>query len=146
MMIRKIFIILFLSFPLLVSAQKDMPRSLRRAKEVLPLFPGCDAKFNNDKRLECFDRSLGQFIVRNLTYPKEAVQAGKEGTVYVEFIIDSTGYIVDVKNKKPEVVLGYGMEEEALRVISALPRMQPGTQKGKPTRLKYIVPIQFKMN
>ena len=98
--------------------------------EVLPQFPG-----GND--------SLFAFLERNLHYPPMARQLGKQGTVIVNFCVDSTGKITNLLIKKP---LGSGCDEEALRVVNLLPNFSPGIQNGKAVNVYINLPINFKLN
>lgn len=113
---------------------------------VIPIFPGCESSGNSEERLDCFNRQLGIFLAANVEYPKQARRNNKEGIVFVKFTITQTGEIEDVYNVFPDRKIGYGIEEEALRVIRMLPLMQPAMQKGKPVNFTYTVPIQFRLN
>ncbi|MFD0940000.1 energy transducer TonB [Pedobacter boryungensis] len=94
-----------------------------------PLYPGGIAKFY-------------EFITENIKYPKSAIDAKVEGNVYVSFTIAEDGYLTDIKvNSK----LGAGLDEEAIRVIKLSKRWMPGMHNGKPVRVKYNVPIKFKL-
>ena len=81
-------------------------------------------------------------IQEQLHYPKIAKEAGIEGRVIVQFVVDKEGRVVD-----PEIVkgLGAGLDKEALRVIS-LARFKPGKQAGKTISVKMSLPFTFKLN
>ena len=87
--------------------------------------------------------ALLKFIDANIKYPAEAKQKGIEGKVLVQFIIDEKGNVVDLKVLKG---IGYGCDEEALRVIKLLPGWIPGKQGGKPVKVKMVIPFSFKLN
>ena len=75
-------------------------------------------------------------------YPAAALEKGIEGTVYIAFIVEKDGSITNAK-----VIKGIGKpcDMEALRVIRAMPKWIPGTQKGNPVRVQFNMPIKFKL-
>lgn len=82
-----------------------------------------------------------KFIQTNLVYPKKGQKKGWEGKVFLKFIIDETGKVVD-----PKVLKSTGhqiLDDEALRVISLMPNWKPGKQNGKEVRVYYNLPINF---
>jgi protein TonB len=83
------------------------------------------------------------YISKHLKYPKAAQHAGVEGKVFVQFVIDKAGSITDVQVIKG---LGFGMDEEALRVIRNAPKWMPGKQRGKPVRVRMALPVIFKLH
>ena len=88
-------------------------------------------------------QKLFEFLGNNLVYPKEAKEAGIEGQVFVEFYIEKDGSVTDGKVLKG---IGYGCDEEALRVIGIMPKWYPGKQRGKAVRVRYTLPINFKLS
>ena len=97
--------------------------------ETMPMFRGGEQK-------------LMEFIGNNVVYPKEAIEAGIEGRVFVEFYIEKDGTVCDAKVLRG---IGYGCDEEALRVIGLMPKWSPGKQRGKAVRVRYTLPINFKL-
>jgi TonB family protein len=87
-------------------------------------------------------KEMYNFLAENIKYPEEAVKAGAEGRVFLSFIVTTEGEIADVKILKG---LGYGFDEEALRVLSKFPKWQPGSQDGKPVNVKFNLPINFQL-
>lgn len=86
---------------------------------------------------------LLQFINDNMKYPTKAQTEGIQGGVIVQFIVDENGYIIEpniVKSVEPS------LDNEALRLIKMFPQWKPGTLKGKAVKVKYVVPIVFKLN
>ncbi|HEY8366540.1 MAG TPA: energy transducer TonB, partial [Bacteroidia bacterium] len=67
------------------------------AQDKAVVYPGCDSK-DNSKIERCFNESVMEFIEKNISYPKEAIDAKKEGTVYIKFVIDTKGNITQVEN------------------------------------------------
>ncbi|NJM25232.1 MAG: energy transducer TonB [Bacteroidia bacterium] len=76
-------------------------------------------------------------------YPAQARRMGIEGRVFVEFVVNKDGSIVDVKAIKG---IGAGCDELAEKVIQESPKWSPGKQRGKPVRQKMVLPIVFKLN
>ena len=86
--------------------------------------------------------ALLKFITSNIKYPAIAKQNGIEGKVLVQFIIDEKGNVVNLKVIKG---IGYGCDEEAVRVCKMMPRWIPGKLKGKPVAVKMVMPFLFKL-
>lgn len=88
------------------------------------------------------DKALFGYLDKRMRYPSEAQRAGVEGTVVVTFVVAPDGAIT-----KAQVVkgLGYGTEEEALRVINSMPYWKPGKQNGRPVPVRYTLPIRFSL-
>lgn len=86
---------------------------------------------------------LAKYLQKNIQYPKEAMQAGIEGKVIVSFVIDKQGLVQNAKIIKS---MREDFDEEALRVVRAMPKWRPGTQKGKRVAVSFNLPIAFKLN
>ena len=97
--------------------------------EEMPKFPGGED-------------ALMDYVSKNVVYPKEAQEKGISGRVFVGFIVEKDGSVSDVKVLRG---IGGGCDEEAVRVISGLPKWKPGKQEGKPVRVSYQMPINFKL-
>lgn len=83
------------------------------------------------------------FLNENLKYPEEARKAGVQGGVYVTFIVEKDGSLTDVKVVNG---IGYGCDEEAVRVIKMMPNWIPGKQRGKPVRVQFNLPFRFTLD
>lgn len=109
--------------------------------ENVPIFPGCEnMKTNADKRA-CFQRKIQEHVKEEFTYPSTALELGIQGRVFVQFTIDSKGYITGVRTRGPDA----NLEKEAARIVAALPKMKPGMQRGRAVKVPYSIPITFKM-
>ncbi|MBC8152549.1 MAG: TonB family protein [Bacteroidetes bacterium] len=84
--------------------------------------------------------ALRSFLGKNLQYPSPATSAGVSGKVYVSFVVAADGSLSDVAVLKG---IGFGCDEEAVRVIRQMPRWKPGKQSGRPVRVRYNLPITF---
>lgn len=85
-------------------------------------------------------RAFGAFLQKNLRYPSAAQRANVGGKVYVQFVVNTDGSIQDLQILKS---VGYGCDEEAIRVIKAVPRWTPGKLSGRPVRSRFTQPITF---
>ncbi len=83
---------------------------------------------------------LYKYLGKAVKYPEMAKDAGISGTVYVTFEVDKEGNIKDVKVLRG---IGGGCDEEAIRVVKAMPKWKPGKQRGKPVRVQFNLPIKF---
>lgn len=81
-------------------------------------------------------------IAKHMKYPNQARRMGVEGKVYVQFVIDKSGKLTDVHAIKG---IGAGCDEEAVRVIKNSPDWSPGKQRGRPVKVRMILPITFKL-
>ncbi len=106
--------------------------------EEVPLFPGCE---NEPDKKACFQQMIHEHIRKNFEYPDEAVQLGLQGKVFVMFIIGKDGDIDEIRMRSPHDILG----NEARRIISKLPRMTPGKQRGQPVKVSFSLPVVFKL-
>jgi protein TonB len=87
--------------------------------------------------------ALYAWMGRNLKYPEIAREIGKEGTVYVKFVVDQNGKVGHLSLLN---TAGYGFDEEALRVVGMLPNFKkPGTVSGKAVKVYYHLPIKFRI-
>ena len=97
--------------------------------DVMPEYPGGD-------------QAMMQFVADNVKYPQEAIDKEISGRVMVGFVVEKDGSISDVKVVKG---IGGGCDEEAVRVVNAMPKWKPGMDKGKPVRVSYMMPFSFKL-
>jgi len=88
------------------------------------------------------EKALIKFVNANIHYPLNAQKAGVEGTVIVRFVVNIKGNISDVKLKKG---IGSGCDEEALRVVKAMPAWNPGRNNGKVVPVMIDIPIEFQL-
>jgi protein TonB len=83
-----------------------------------------------------------QYVTKQLKYPAQARRMGIEGKVFVQFVVDKDGTLTEVQAVKG---IGAGCDEEAVRVISGAPKWKPGKQRGRPVKVRMILPITFKL-
>ena len=97
--------------------------------EQMPQYPGGPA-------------ALMQFLAQNIRYPEEAHKAGVQGRVIVSFVVETDGSISEAKAVKS---VSSELDAEALRVINCMPNWIPGRQNGEAVRVKYVVPVTFRL-
>jgi len=97
--------------------------------ETMPSFPGGD-------------QALFKFLGENVKYPVIAQENGIQGRVICQFVVNKDGSIVDVEVVRP---VDPSLDKEAIRVIKSMPNWSPGKQRGKSVRVKYTLPVNFKL-
>ena len=98
--------------------------------EQMPTFPGGDA-------------ALMKYLSENVKYPALAIKAQEQGRVVVSFTVEKDGAISDVKVARSVTP---SLDAEAVRVVKAMPKWTPGKQDGQLVRVRYNVPVSFKLN
>ena len=86
--------------------------------------------------------ALMKWLSKNLKYPASAQENGIQGRVLVQFVVNKDGSIVE-----PKVIRSVdpALDKEALRVVSAMPKWQPGKQRGKTVRVRFTLPVTFRL-
>lgn len=114
----------------LVNENTDEENKIYDVVEQMPQYPG-----GKDKLL--------QYLSMSIRYPKEAEMAGVQGRVIGNFIVEKDGSITGARIDKS---VDKSLDAEALRIINEMPKWKPGMQNGKPVRVKYMVPITFRIS
>ncbi|MEI9943918.1 MAG: energy transducer TonB [Chitinophagaceae bacterium] len=112
-----------------VKIEKDKEGYYSRT-EMAPAYPGGQG-------------ALDTYINNNIVYPQEAIDNNIEGTVYVRFGVDENGKVSNVSTVGNK--LGYGLEEEAVKVVTDMPQWTAGTVKGKNVKTWRTLPITYKL-
>ena len=107
--------------------------------EKVPQFPGCTG--NNEDLRACFQEKMQEHLQKYFRYPTAAAELNIQGRVFVFFLIDKNGIVTKIKSRGPDKLL----ETEAERIISLLPKMEPGKQRNKNVSVPYSIPINFKL-
>ncbi len=97
--------------------------------EEMPEFPGGS-------------EALYPYIREILKYPIQAIEQGVEGIVYLTFVVEKDGSMSNIRVLRS---IGYGCDEEAMRVVRGMPKWTPGKQRGQAVRVRYNLPICFKL-
>jgi len=118
--------------------EKDVPFAII---EESPVYPGC--KGDKNALRQCLQDKINKHVTKHFRVELAQELGLEEGKkkVYVQFKIDKTGEIVDIRARGPHVRL----EKEAIRVVQLLPRMTPGKQRTKPVRVSYTLPITLEV-
>ena len=116
-----------------VSAQKTVVAKKNQqvfdVVEKMPEYPGGQA-------------ALFEYLSKNVKYPADAEKKKIEGRVLVTFVVNTDGSITDIEVVRKTFP---SLDAEAVRVISGMPRWKPGEQKGQKVRVKYTVPLTFRL-
>jgi protein TonB len=83
-----------------------------------------------------------KFLQKNIHYPSQASEAGIQGKVFLSFIIETDGHLSNIVVERGA---GFGLDQEALRVLKLAPAWKPGIQNGHKVRVKYTIPINFQI-
>ncbi len=115
--------------PVVVVEEVVEEETIFQVVEEMPSFPGGEA--------ECM-----KFLSKNIKYPTIAQENGIQGRVILQFVVNKDGSIVDVTVARS--VDPY-LDKEAIRVVQMMPKWKPGKQRGKPVRVKYTLPVMFRL-
>ncbi len=94
------------------------------------------------QKMPTFPGNLNEYLSQHIKYPKKEQKNNVTGTVYVNFVIEKDGSVSNVKILKG-VPGGQGLDMEAFRVVSSLPKWAPGMQNGQAVRVSFNIPIRF---
>jgi len=113
-----------------VAAKPEEPaEDIYVSVEIMPVFPGGE-------------NALLKWLSENVKYPVVAAENGVEGLVACSFVINTDGSICDVQVIRSKDPL---LDKEAVRVLELMPKWNPGIQQGKYVRVKYTVPVRFRL-
>ena len=114
----------------IVVEEPEQEEQIFQVVEERPQFPGGDAE-------------LMKYLQKNIKYPTICQEQGIQGRVIVQFVVNTDGSIVD-----PQVIktVNPHLDKEALRVISTMPKWSPGKQRGKAVRVRFTVPVTFRLS
>jgi protein TonB len=106
------------------------PQIIEFTAEVMPEFPGGK-------------EAMYAYISENLHYPKMALESGVEGKVVITFVVMADG---SIQMSNVERGIGYGCDDEALRVVKEMPTWEPGRQNGRKVPVRMVLPVVFQTN
>jgi len=107
-----------------------------------PIFKGCEGLSKTANKV-CFDKKMKLFVQRNFNAGlanELGLNAGKY-KIQTQFLIDEKGHVIDVKIRAPHIQL----EKETERLIKKLPKFTPGQQQNRFVRVRYVLPISFRV-
>ena len=111
--------------------------------EQLPMFQACKG-LSREQQKACFDEQLTKAIVKHLIYPEDDLKDGNQGVVQVEFVIDEKGAITNVtalNNKRSTKE----MQLAAEKAVKRIPKLIPAMQGDTPVKIKYTIPVGFRL-
>ena len=114
-----------------LSTLGDKPEndSIYQIVDEMPQYPGGE-------------KAMMEYVAKNVKYPQEAKDKEIQGRVFVGFVVEKDGSVSTVKVLRG---IGGGCDEEAVRVVSSMPKWKPGIKDGKPVRVSYMMPLNFKL-
>lgn len=112
------------------SVMKADKNGVYNRTEVSPAYPGGH-------------NALEDYFNNNIEYPETAIDNNSEGTVDVQFVVDENGKVSNARVIGK--TLGNGLDEEAVRVVSDMPKWTPGKAKGKDVKTRIVLPVTYKM-
>lgn len=119
----------FFMMALPMNAQSESSTKVYYEVDEMPSFPG---GLNG----------LMTFLAQNMVYPVTAQENGVQGRVTVSFVVETDGFITDVEVARS---VDPFLDREAMRIVKAMPKWTPGKKDGKPVRVKYTVPVVFRL-
>ena len=117
-------------FETLLDVATSKEDTVYQIAEEMPVFPGGE-------------QAMMKFVAENINYPQEAKDKEIAGRVFVSFVVEKDGSVDEVKVMRG---IGGGCDEEVVRVVKAMPKWKPGKQDGKPVRVNYMMPFNFKLD
>ncbi len=112
-----------------IEEEEVVEQEIFQIVEEMPEYPGGEKK-------------LLEYVGKSVKYPQIARESGIQGRVFVNFVIEPDGSVSNVKVLRG---IGGGCDEEAMRVIKSMAKWKPGKQRGKPVRVSYTLPVNFKL-
>lgn len=98
--------------------------------------------YDHIENMPTFNGNLNQWLLQNMKYPVEAINKKEQGKVIVQFIVSENGEV-----SEPKIIrsVSPALDEEACRIVLAMPKWNPGKLKGKPVAVRYMLPISFRL-
>lgn len=116
--------------------------------EQMPRFPGCeDLSGTNAEKYRCAEARFLEYIYKKVKYPSLAKENGIQGPVTIQFVVEIDGQITNAEIVRD---IGAGCGEEVLRAVDSMNSLStpwtPGKQRGEPVRVRFSLPVSFKLN
>ena len=103
---------------------------------------GCSTNASKDENYICFQKGIGKHIRNNFQYPSIAKEMGISEKIFIEFVIEKSGKVSSARVVRGE---DKHLREEALRLVSSIPKMTPAKQRGTPVAVTFTLPINFSL-
>ena len=98
--------------------------------------------FDIAEQMPSFKGNVNQWLASNLSYPAVAAENGVQGRVIVQFVVEKDGSVSNVQVVRS---VDPALDREAVRVVKSMPKWNPGMNNGQPARVKYTLPVTFKL-
>lgn len=124
-----------------VVKKEAKPVDIKKVQRI-PIFAGCEGLSNTEARV-CFEKKMKRLIQRyfDTDLANELGLSSGKKRIITQFVIDKNGYISDVKIRAPHPRL----KKETKKIVGKIPKFTPGKQNGKPVKVRYTLPIVFKV-
>lgn len=133
---------LLILFSTLLSTTQGMAQDLRQVPDSIQKSDASHKTTVQQPRFPGGNTALMEYMSKNLYYPQNAIKEKIQGRVFVSFFVGTNGEIEEVEIvKSPHKYLS----EEAIRIIKKMPKWEPGLKNGQPVRVKYVLPVTFKL-
>lgn len=120
----------YIPMPVINDEENLVEEEIFKVVESMPEFPGGEA-------------AMYDFLIKNMSYPEPAKAVGISGTVFLTFVVEKDGSITDVQLLRG---IGGGCDEEAMRVVKAMPTWTPGKQRNIPVRVQFNFGVKFTLS
>ena len=145
--ILEVLLMLLLVTPIFSQTEERKVIEIFTTAEQLPMYPGCyNPEWDHHQMDSCTKSNIAKYLSDFLEYPEQARKIKRTGTVVVQFVVNKKGILENFRIIKG---LGYGCDEEAIRMVSMMNERigpwSPGKQRGVPIEVLYTMPIQFKL-
>ncbi len=124
----------------------EPPTEAKSVEKAIVELPEDDTPFTTVEVQPSFmggNSEMYKFLGKNLKYPSTAQRANIQGKVFLSFIVEKDGSITDIETMKG---IGFGCDEEAMRVVKLMPKWIAGKQNGRNVRVKFTIPVFFKLD
>ncbi len=126
----------------IVEAPVDAPKEEVKAAEIKVEEPMETYRIELQPEFMGGQKAMMEYLYKNLKYPNPAIKSGVSGRVHLQFTIEPDGSLSNVSVLKG---IGFGCDEEAMRVVKLMPNWKPGKQSGRAVRVKFNLPIVFSL-
>ena len=124
----------------------EPPTDVKSVEKVIVELPEDNTPFTTVEVQPSFmggNSEMYKFLGKNLKYPSAAQRANIQGKVFLSFIVEKDGSITDIETMKG---IGFGCDEEAMRVVKLMPKWIAGKQNGRNVRVKFTIPVFFRLD
>lgn len=139
------FILFVLLFPAISFSQEEQlfevvdDEEVFQKVDIMPYYDECKSEESMEQN-NCTTTKMMTHVAQNFIVPKSAKKKGTSGRVFVKYVVDTNGKIIDVEIFRG---LSRDINKEAIRVVKSIPPLNPGSQEGKKVKVQYMIPINI---